>query len=619
MNFIDALCSGIKPAPDYTVSQWADNFRVLPTEGSVEPGRYRTDRTPYCREIMDALSVYSGIDDVSVMKATQIGLTEAGINFFAYIVDTEPGPILMVLPTDKLAADHSAAKIGPTIDETPELSQRIAPKKVKTAGNKIDRKKFPGGILFICGANSPANYRNKSIRYLILDDLDGFPAVVGDEGDPADLAEKRTDSYSARKKIFRNSTPTIKGVSKIEKHFLASDQRKYYVPCPFCGSMQTLEWGGKSEKFGLKFKRDNSGNIIATWYKCRACGEAIDESYKPEMLAKGEWRAKYPDRKKRGYKISSLYSPLGWVSWEQIANEFLQAKDSPERLQVWTNTRLADVWDQEGSQPDWILLKNRAEAFRLLRPPKEVCFLSAGVDVQANRLPVIVRGWGENEQSWLVLYTELFGDPNQDEVWQQLDFILMQKYETEDGFFLPIKTMAVDSGYLSNIVYNYCRQRPLNCIAIKGMQGSKRDAVLGSPTYVDVDWQGQKIKDGCQLWPVSTDPAKDSIYARLAMSKIGPGFYHFPIGIDDKYYLQLTAEKKITKYRNGFPIFEWAKIRERNDVLDAEVYALAAAIRAGMYSISDWQKVRSNQIGKNAAKVAPQAKPKRQTLKPKRW
>ena len=180
--------------------------------------------------------------------------------------------------------------------------------------------------------------------------------------------------------------------------------------------------------------------------------------------------------------------------------------------------------------------------------------------------------------------------------------------------------MAVDTGYLSQIVYNYCRHRPLNVIAIKGVQTSRRDAVLGSPTYVDVDWQGEKIKDGCQLWPVSTDPAKTIIYSRLAMKKDGPGFYRFPMGLDDEYYLQLTAEKKITKYRNGFPVHEWAKIRDRNDVLDAEVYAYAAAIRAGMLTVSDWQAVRDNQTGKKPATVPPQAKPKRKpTTKKSRW
>ena len=569
---------------------------------------------------MDALSVYSGVDDVTVMKATQLGMTEVGNNWFAYIVETEPGPMLMVFPTDKLAVDHSTAKLATTIDEMEGLLERIGPSKTKTPGNATLRKKFPGGILFISGANSPANYRNKSIRYLMLDDLDGFPSTVGEEGDPADLAEKRTDSYSARKKIYRNSTPTIKGVSKIEKHFLAGDQRRYYVPCPFCGKMQTLDWGGPGQKRGIKFKRDKAGEVVAVWYECRNCHEAIDESHKTAMLEKGQWRAKFPERKKRSYQLSSLYSPIGWVSWTQIVTEFLAVKDSPERLQVWTNTRLADVWDEAGSQPDWLVLKSRAEAYKILTWPDPVCFLSAGVDVQKNRLPVVVRGWGENEKSWLVLYTELFGDPNQPEVWQALDQILQQPYMNDTGDqALYIQTMAVDTGYLSNNVYNFCRNRPINTMAVKGIGTAGRTSIVGKPSLVDVTWQGELIKDGCQLWPLAVDPAKSQIYSRLGMVKDGPGYYHFPIGLDDEYYLQLTAEKKITKYRNGFEVYEWAKLRDRNDVLDAEVYALAAAIRAGLNIVTDWQAVKARQTGKGVVK-AENIRPKRATNnKKQRW
>lgn len=619
MQVLAYIASGAKPAPDYTVSQYADLNRVLPSEGSAEPGRYRTDRTPYCRDIMNDLSVYSEVDDITVMKATQLGLTEVGNNWFCYIVETEPGPMLMVFPTDKLAADHSTAKLATSIDAMPELLKLIGPSKTKTAGNATLRKKFPGGILFISGANSPANYRNKSIRYLMLDDLDGFPPTVGDEGDPADLAEKRTDAYSARKKIYRNSTPTIKGISKIEKHYLASDQRHYYVNCPFCKKSQTLDWGGKNYKRGIKFKRDAAGEVVAVWYECRHCHEGIDESHKPAMLAAGRWKAKFPDRKKRGYHISSLYSPIGWVSWRQIVTEFLAVKDSPERLQVWTNTRLAEVWDEEGSQPDWVVLKNRAESYAILTAPNPVCFLTAGVDVQANRLPIVVKGWGDREQSWTVLHTELFGDPNQPGVWEALDRLLEQPYTHETGAALYIETMAIDTGYLPQKVYNYCRFRQIKTIAIKGSTVAAKP-IITAPSKVDVLWNGEKIKDGCQLWPVGTNTAKNQIYSRLGMQKPGPGYYHFPFGLSDEYYLQLTAEKKITKYRSGFSIYEWAKMRDRNDVLDCEVYAYAAALRAGMALITDWETFWQSKFKDQPATVANAPRPKREPKnKRARW
>jgi len=619
MELIQAIVEGITPSPEYSVSKWSDEFRILPSESSSEPGQYRTDRTPYVREIADSLGVYSGVDDISVMKGTQLGLTEVGNNWLGYIIDAAPGPMLWIFPTDRLAEEHSQQKLAPTIEESPKLKAKFGKRTTKTAGNSTLRKKFPGGILFMSGANSPANYRSKSIRYLFLDDLDGFPPTVGDEGDPAELAEKRTDAFSARRKIFRVSTPTIKGISKIEKHFIASDQRFYQVPCPFCGGFQVLDWGGKNLKRGIKFKRDESGQAIAVWYECKFCHEGIDESHKPQMLLKGKWVAKFPDRRKRGYHISSLYSPIGWVSWLQIVNEFLEVKQSPERLQVWKNTRLAEVWDEAGSQPDWVILKNRAEVYSILKPPDPVCFLTAGVDVQENRLPVIVRGWGQGEQSWLVLWTELFGDPNKPDVWKALENLLLQPFVHESGTQLFIKTMAIDSGYLPQAIYNFCRSRPVLTMATKGskIQGKP---VVNRPNKVDVNWQGETIKDGCLLWTVGSDTAKAQIYSRLSAKSAGHGFYHFPFGIDDEYYLQLTAEKKVTHFRNGFPILEWVKVRERNDVLDCEVLAYAAALRAGMAHITDWDSIKPDRIKITKAST-PAARPtnSKKTGKKSRW
>jgi len=612
----DILIEGMQPEPDYTVTEHADKYRILPQEGSAEPGQYRSSRTPYLREIMDCLSLFSGVQEVCAMKATQLGLTEAGNNWFCYVVDAAPGPMLMVFPIDNLASDHSKQKLTTTIEETPRLKAKIGKNGDKRAANAVLTKKFPGGILFLCGANSPANYRSKSIRYLFLDDLDGFPATVGKDGCPAALAERRTDSYSSRKKIFKVSTPTIKGISKIEAAYNASDQRKYYVPCPFCGKKQTLEWGGKRKKFGVKFKRDKAGEVIAAWYECKFCHEGIDESHKTQMLEDGKWKARYPKRKKRGYHISSLYSPLGWVSWKQIAEEFLDAKNSPEKLQVWTNTRLAQVWDEEGSQPDWVLLKSRAEHYEIRTVPDPAFILAAGVDVQADRLPFIIRAFGTGEESWLVMAGELYGDPLQPQVWEAVDQLLSASYMHATGMPLYIDSMAIDSGYLSQVVYNFCRQRPIKTIAIKGSKVQGKP-IINKPNLVDVTWEGETIKEGCQLWTVGTDTAKAQIYARLAMKKPGPGFYHFPVSIDDEYFLQLTAEKRITKYRNGFPYLEWVKLRERNDFLDCEVYAYAAALRAGMHHC-DFDAVRRSKLGEGGA-TQSESKRRAKPQKRERW
>lgn len=616
MNWgLQAFHEGAAPVARITVTEWADTYRMLPDKSSIEPGPYVSSRTPYMIEIMDCLSASHPATDITVMKATQLGATEAANNFIGYIIDVCPGPALFLLPTDSLASDHSKGKLSPTIEETECLKRKVASYKSRTSSNTILTKDFPGGILFISGANSPVSLRNKSIRYLILDDYDGFPPTAGKEGDPGDLAERRTDTFSVRKKIYRNSTPTIKGLSRIDDAWMESDQRHFHVPCPFCGFMQMLIWGGPGQRKGIKFTRNKAGDAIAAWYQCAKCHEGIDESYKPEMLAGGKWIPKYKRREKRGYHLSSLYSPLGWVSWLQITKEFLKAKSNPERLKVWTNTRMADVWDEEGSQPEWKILRDRAEFYKMRTVPEACGCLTAGVDVQKDRLAVVVRGWGEREESWLVWWGELYGDPQRQAVWDQLDMLLEAPFSWVDGRALHIDQIAVDSGYLSNEVYKWCRQKPLKAMATKGL-ATMNKPIFNRPSYVDVDYLGETIKDGCQLWTIGTDTGKTQIYNRLGLREAGAGFYHFPDGLDKEYYLQLTAEKKVTQYRNGFPAPIWVKLRDRNEVLDCELLALVAAYRAGI-SFADMEKVRARRLN-GATPKAERVKRKPKT-KMKKW
>ena len=594
--YIEAFNQGLRPDPELTVTQWADAHRHLPRQSSSEPGRYRSSRTPYVREIMDHLSPSNPTQELCVMKGTQLGFTSVAENWFGYVVDLCPGPFMMVLPTVELAKDHSKQKLSPTIQETPRLRRKIKDNRSRDSGNTIQVKEFRGGILFLSGSNSATFFRQRSIRFLFLDDIDGFEPDVSGEGDPADLAKKRTDTFSTRKKIFEVSTPTIKGISRIEKSFEESDQRFFHVPCLLCGAMQRLEWGGKGADYGIRFTRDEVGKVIDTWYQCRECHGRIDEHDKLKMFEQGKWVPTHPERKKRGYHLSSLYSPLGWVSWRQIAEEFLEAKNSRERLKVWMNTRLALSFEEAGDQPDWVGLKARCEPYKLLTVPTGGLLLTAGVDVQDNRLAVVIRAWGPGEESWLIWWGEIYGDPAQPHVWTQLDGLLDRRYPHDSGVDLEIICMAVDSGgHHTQTVYNYCRIRSPRVIAIKGASRAGQP-VIGKPTQQDVDWMGSKIQNGVQLWPVGTDTAKSTIYARLKMLEPGPGYYHCPIGVDDEYFQQLTAEKLTTRYVKGFPKMEWVKTGPRNESLDCEVYAFAAAIRAGLVMV-DWAEIKKAVLG----------------------
>ena len=607
MIYHEAFNSGLRPDPDLTVTEWADLYRMLPKKSSAEPGKYRSSRTPYVREIMDALSPSSRIQGIVVMKGTQLGFTELGNNWFGYVADVSPGPMMMIFPTSELAKDHSKQKLQPTIQETPRLKDKVKEHRTRDSGNTIQTKEFPGGILFLSGSNSGAFFRSKSIRFLFLDDIDGFEHDIGGEGDPADLARKRTDTYGNRKKIMEVSTPTVKGISRIERSFLESDQRFYHVPCPHCGEYQRLLWGGPGADFGLKFTRDEHGKAVDVWHECAACHGQIDEHHKTDMLERGRWIPTYPERQKRGYQISSLYSPLGWVSWLQIVKEFLEAKTFKERLKVWTNTRLGEVFEEKGDQYDWVLLKNRCESYAILTVPEGGLFLTAGIDVQDNRLAVVIRAWGRGEESWLIFWGEIYGDPEQPQVWSDLDQLLSRSFEHANGNVLHVVSAAIDSGgHHTQAVYNFARQRSPKVMAIKG-SNSRGRPIVGHPNPVDVAWRGQKIAHGVQLWSIGTDTAKSTIHSRLKISDPGRGCFHFPFGIEDDYFIQLTSEKLVTRYVKGFPRLEWVLTGPRNEALDCEVYAYAAAIRAGI-TRTNWdalEAVQNKEIVENPPREPP--------------
>lgn len=594
---------GIKPDPLLTITQWADKYRYLPKESSKESGKYRSSRTPWVIEIMDELSPSSPTQKVIAMKPTQMAFTEIGNNFLMAIAHMFQGPALAVYPTDSKARKNSKKRISPSLRSMPCLANIIKPPRTKDSGNTILEKDFPGGSWTFSGSNSPVSARMDSIRYLILDDFDGFEINIGGEGDPSDLFGKRTDSFGSKKKIYINSTPTLKGFSNIQREYEASSQGMWNVPCPHCNEYQYLEWGGKDADFGIKFTRDEDNQIIDIWYVCKHCHSRIDEYQKEEMNARGKYIHKYPNRKVRGFKINSLYSPLGWVSWEQIAEEFLAIKKSKEKLQVWINTRMADVFEEEGDQPDWVILRNRAEPYIVLTVPNGAFFLTLGTDTQDNRLVSVVRGWGRFEESWLIYWGELYGDPDEQDAWIQHDELLNRPYKRADGSALYILSAAVDTGgHKTQAVYNYCRRRAPRVMAIKGASTAGKP-VVSRPTNQDVTWKGEKVEKGVQLWTLGTDTIKNTIYGRLNLKSPGPGFYHFPFGVDDEYYEQLTAEKLVTRYVKGFPIPEYVKTRKRNDALDCEQYAYAAAIRAGM-AFMNWDKPPSSPAKKSMAKPA---------------
>lgn len=606
-----AFAEGIRPDPILWNSEWADTYRILPRESSPEPGRYRMARTPYFKEPLDCLSPQSPVKIVTIMKPTQVGCTDGiGNNWLLAIAHSYPAPCMMMLPTVELAKRHSKTKIAPSVKAMPCMDGLIHDVKEKGGGNTILVKEFPGGSWMFVGSNSAAALRSVSVRFLILDDIDGYEVDVNSEGDPAELARKRLDAFSATCKELRMSTPTLRELSKIERYFNEGDRRYYHVACPLCSEPQVLDFGGPDAKWGIKWKKTKSGLHLpeTAEYLCQHCNRSFGEHHKTHMLEQGIWVAERSDLSDyhRSYSINSLYSPLGWVSWEKVVREFLEAKHDPtnKKLQVWVNTRMGRTYEAAGDRPDWVTTKNRAEAYKLLTVPQGGLFLTAGVDVHDDRFSVEVLAWGRDEECWLVYWGELYANPDNPQAWRDLDDFLSRDFPHASGLGLRITCTAVDSGHKTNEVYHYVRQRPTTAIAIKGMS-TVAAPVIGRPTLQDVTYKGNKIKNGVQLWPIGTDTAKSTIYARLKITDPGPRCFHTPIGLDDDYYRQLTSEKCITKYdKQGKPKKEWIlPSGRRNEALDCTAYALAAAIWAGLERM-DWTKLET-MINLRAHVVAP--------------
>jgi phage terminase large subunit GpA-like protein len=602
--YLDAFRAGLTPDADLTVSEWADQHRMLSQKAASEPGPWRTDRTPYLREIMDELSPSSPVETVVFMAGAQVGKTESGNNWLGFVIHHAPGPMMMVQPTVDTAKRLSKQRLAPMIEETPVLRDRIADNRARDGGNTMLVKEFQGGVLVVTGANSAVGLRSMPVRYLFLDEVDAFPHDVDGEGDPIQLAIRRTTTFS-RRKVYLSSTPTIKDTSRIEREYLNSDQRRFYVPCPHCDHFQHLRWA--------QMKWTDADPTTAA-YACEDCGTLIEERYKSDMLRRGEWRATAEGTGKvAGFHLSSLYSPLGWKSWASIVDDFLQAKNDPPALKTWVNTVLGETWEEEYStKVGASAIAERAEVYDLLTVPEGGLLLTAGVDVQDNRLAIKVKAWGPDEESWLINWTEIYGDPSRPELWKQLDSVLFETdYTHENGTPMPVRAVAIDSGgHFTHEVYAYVRtRRDRHVIAVKGMSQPGK-AIITKPSRQDINFKNQTIKKGVELWGVGTDTAKAVIYGRLKNTEpAGAGVLHFPMGLPNEYYEQLTAEKQITRYSNGFPRRIWIKKEgARNEALDCEVYSLAALqyFYTRVNRATLWQTLESKIASADKQATAPQ-------------
>ena len=562
------------PPPRYDCCEWSDEFRFLSSEASAQPGKYRSSFAPYQRDPMkDASS--NDVQSVCLMFASQTGKTEILNNVVGYFVDADPSPILVVQPTVEFAESWSKERLVPMVRDTPRLSGKVKDPRSRDSGNTILNKQFPGGNIAMVGANAPSGLAGRPRRVVLMDEVDRYPHSAGTEGDPCALAERRTESFW-NAVIYKTSTPTTKGISRIESEFEQTDQRKWFVPCHKCKKRQVLKWSQ------VKWE---DGQPETAWYECEHCKAKWTDKQRLAAVKRGEWRATAPFNGKRGYWLNGINSPFrhkrGYKNrLHQMAAQFLEAKSGGEEtLKTWVNTFLAETWEEEGDTIDTTGLLSRCENYGE-KLPSGVLLLTIAGDVQKDRIEAEIVGWGEGEESWGIQHLRFMGDTEQDDVYERFREACTREFVHPRYGTMKIAGGALDAGFRTERVLQWCRDNPdLNIFP-----------VMGSATKMKLPVT-RPAKRG-RAFQVCTFTFKLQTYARLKQTEPGPRYMHFPRTYEEEYFLQLTAEKLVKKLVKGRPKHEWVVIRPggRNEALDIRVYNAAT-----LYLLNvDWPNLKRN-------------------------
>lgn len=589
-----------------TVSQWADKHRVLPAKGAAEPGQWRTSRTPYLREPMDALSDHHPCSEVSVMAASQGGKSEILNNWIGYTIDHAPAPMLLVEPTVETAEKYSKQRIEPMLEAAPSLREKVPSARKRDSGNSTLLKEYPGGLLVMVGSNSSSGLASMPIKKIALDEVDRYPDSLGDEGSPIKQAEQRKVTF-ARSKQCTASTPVRMPLddddpsgSVIWRKYQAGSRAKYHVPCPHCGHYQELvfehlHWDKEVDQAGRKKHLPETAK-----YLCQGpdCGAYIEERHKPEIVVKGVWVHERPwITDHLSYHFNALITPIGLGrSWAKIVEEWLEACRDRSKLVTFWNLILGLPFDDHADRLSEQDLEKNAEDYPLRVVPQGYYILTAAVDTQIDHLDFLVRGWGRSERSVVIDRVKVWGNPEEDAVWAELTKLRHQTFANCAGNSLRISLTAIDTGGASTQrVYRYCReQRFDNVIAVKG-SSLKKQVPLGKPTRKEAkNSRGEVSKSGIRLWMVGTDTIKEALFMRLGDwgELADPG--HDPTRrmvrlskrLGPEFFRELTAE--VYDANTGL----WKPIRRRNEALDLMVYSHAAAchpsVRVDKLSAADW-------------------------------
>lgn len=582
-SVIAGWSSAASPPPNFTVSEWADEHRRLPDTSASRGARWRTAFTPYLRGVMDSVNE-PGVKRIALKKCAQVGGSEALHNILGYFMHHDPCPMLMVHPSKEVAQEWSKDRLEDMLRSTPALQSIVSDRVDKSAGRRAEStltlKLFPNGFLALGGANTPNTFARRTARIAMGDDVDRFPAVVGDEGDPAELLENRTITFYNGLTLFV-STPTLVG-GRIDTLYNRSDQRRYFVSCPYCGRWDWITWNDLKH-LRVFYVGDNpdSARLACPTDEYGGCGALMTEVERRRMVGSGEWRpttiAKEPGL--IGFHLPAMVSTLGTINLSFLVSKWLAAKDKgPESLRVFINTMLGDGWEERGRRVEHQALFDRREYYgEGVEVPEGAVALTAGVDVQENRFEIQVQAWGLGEERWLVDWRSIPGTPDSDDVetWQSLFTALRRRYRHASGKQLPIHAVMIDSGYATDRVYKFVlRYQQFKIFATKGYSGKRGNPIVMKPSH---DKKARPVT----LYPINVDDAKAQVVNSLHIAKVGPGFFHFPIELetcDEEYFAQLCAEQRrvIKNHLNVATNEVWEKVRDRNEALDTAVLCLAA-------------------------------------------
>jgi phage terminase large subunit GpA-like protein len=614
-----------RPDPELRVDEWAEEFMKLPKSGP-KPGDFRFDHSYPARRVHQVLSPSHPCKRVVARVASQMFKTQTALNWIGAIIHRRPRNILALEPTDTLVKRFSA-RVSTMIRNVPELRERVSAAKSRDSRNTVQAKDFAGdATLYMNTAGSAANLAEVSAPYIYFDEIDRAELSVDGEGDPVEIAEARATQYENDAKFFYTSSPSIKGVSKIDELHSMGTQEVYHVPCPHCGHLHELTLDN------FHYQRDpDTGYMDRAWFTCPEKGCVIEEHHKtsmfPDVDAGGlaRWVATAPgDGETVSFSLSAFYMPVGAITWLSLARQYARAKDRLQRgdheaMKVFYNTRLGLSYDNSEATSTADQLRARAEPYPMRVIPDRALVVTMAVDTQGDRLEYQIEAWGPGMEHWVLDYDKVHGSPSiapgsMGSPFNRIDEIRRTPLLHASGRPLMLSAYGIDAGGANTQdVYNYgAARRGLHCVVLHGATRPNRPIIGTMPKKVDIEWAGTKAPGGVELWEVGTDVAKDYLLLDRMKLTDGPGAMHFPQGIDDQWFDQLVAERMVTVYRGGRAVRKWINAPGvRNEATDLSVYNLAMAYKLGLHKWSalDWASLRAKLIPPTGDLFAPQADP----------